>query len=161
VTEQADQLLHDNGSAHFTALVEVFFSKASHQPGLSPSLQTRFGSLLLLTSPKAKIAIKREEICECDAYTLHKLSQRRPTADWLAPRDSDCSRMHSKVSSDWLPSYIKATRPLLEIFKMAEYFSDSPRIYIIHRLWNTKLHCHVYERFPSVSLLNYLNILNS
>jgi len=36
--------------------------------------------------------------------------------------------MHSKVSSDWLPSYNKATRPVLEIFKMAEYFPDSPRI---------------------------------
>jgi hypothetical protein len=34
--------------------------------------------------------------------------------------------MHSKVSSDWLPSYIKATRPVLEIFKMAGYFPDSP-----------------------------------
>jgi hypothetical protein len=36
--------------------------------------------------------------------------------------------MHSKVSSDWQPSYIKATRPVLEIFKMAGYFPDSPRI---------------------------------
>jgi hypothetical protein len=35
--------------------------------------------------------------------------------------------MHSKVSSDWLPSYIKAMRPVLEIFKMAGYFADSPR----------------------------------
>jgi hypothetical protein len=35
--------------------------------------------------------------------------------------------MHRKVSSDWLPSYIKATRPVLEIFKMARYFPDSPR----------------------------------
>jgi hypothetical protein len=34
--------------------------------------------------------------------------------------------MHSKVSSDWLPSYIKTTRPVLEIFKMAGYFLDSP-----------------------------------
>jgi hypothetical protein len=64
--------------------------------------------------------------CECDGHTVHKLSQRRLTADWLAPRDSDCSRMRSKVSSDWLPSYINATRPVLEIFKMAEYFLDSP-----------------------------------
>ena len=47
--------------------------------------------------------------CECDGHTVHKLSQRRLTADWLAPGESDCSRMHSKVSSDWLPSYIKAT----------------------------------------------------
>jgi hypothetical protein len=35
--------------------------------------------------------------------------------------------MRNKVSSDWLPSYIKATRPVLEIFKMAGYFPDSPR----------------------------------
>jgi len=33
--------------------------------------------------------------------------------------------MNSKISSDWLPSYIKATRPVLEIFKMVEYFLDS------------------------------------
>jgi len=64
---------------------------------------------------------------ECDGHTVHKLSQRRLTADWLAPRESNCSRMHSKVSSDWLPSYIKATRPVLEIFKMVGYFLDSPR----------------------------------
>jgi hypothetical protein len=36
--------------------------------------------------------------------------------------------MHSKVSSDWLPSNIKATRPVLEIFKMAGYFLDSPHM---------------------------------
>jgi hypothetical protein len=30
--------------------------------------------------------------------------------------------MQSKVSSDWLPNYIKATRLVLEIFKMAGYF---------------------------------------
>jgi hypothetical protein len=36
--------------------------------------------------------------------------------------------MHSKVSSDWLPRYIKAMRPVLEMFKMVRYFPDSPRI---------------------------------
>jgi hypothetical protein len=36
--------------------------------------------------------------------------------------------MHSKVSSDWLPSYIKATRPVLEIFRMVGYFLDRPLI---------------------------------
>ena len=41
---------------------------------------------------------------ECDGHTVHKLSQRRLTADWLAPREDDCSRMQSKISSDWLPS---------------------------------------------------------
>jgi len=65
--------------------------------------------------------------CECDGHTAHKLCQRRLTAEWLAPRESDCSRMHSKVSSDWLPSYVKAKRPDLEIFKMAGYFRDSSR----------------------------------
>jgi len=66
--------------------------------------------------------------CECDGYTVHKLSQRRLTADWLGPRESDCSRMNSKLSSDWLLSYIKATRPVLKIFKMDGYFPDSPCI---------------------------------
>jgi len=37
--------------------------------------------------------------------------------------------MNSKVFSDWLPSYIKASRPVLEIFKMVEYFQDSPSIH--------------------------------
>jgi hypothetical protein len=35
--------------------------------------------------------------------------------------------MRSKVSSDWLTRYMKATRPVLEIFEMAGYFLDSPR----------------------------------
>jgi hypothetical protein len=39
--------------------------------------------------------------------------------------------MRSKVSSDWLPSYIKATRPIPEILKMVGYFPDSPRTYIL------------------------------
>jgi len=34
--------------------------------------------------------------------------------------------MHSKVSSDQLSSYIKATWPVLKIFKMAGYFLDRP-----------------------------------
>jgi hypothetical protein len=37
--------------------------------------------------------------------------------------------MHSKVSSDWLPSYLKTTRPVLEIFKMSVYFPDSHSIH--------------------------------
>ena len=52
------------------------------------------------------------------------------TAGWLAPREGDSSRINGKVSSAWLPSYIKATRPVLEIFKMAGYFQDSPRMWL-------------------------------
>jgi len=106
------------------------FGKASHHPGLSAPLQPRFGSLQLLAFPKAKIAFEREVICECDSHTVHKLSQWCLTPDWLAPWEIDCSRRHSKVSSDWLPSYIKATQLVLEIFKMDGYFPDSPPINI-------------------------------
>jgi hypothetical protein len=66
--------------------------------------------------------------CECDGHTVHKLSQQHLTASWLSPRESDCSWMHCKVSSDWLPSYIKATWLVLEIFKMDGYFLDSPGV---------------------------------
>jgi len=70
----------------------------------------------------------RSVIVKCDGHTVHKLSQRRHTADWLAPRESDYSRMDTKVSSDWLLGYIKATRPVVEIFKMDGYFPDRSRI---------------------------------
>jgi hypothetical protein len=67
-----------------------FNSKTSHYRGVSTHLQPRFGSLRLLGFPKAKIAVGSEEIGEWDGHTVHKLGQRRLTADWLAPRDSDC-----------------------------------------------------------------------
>jgi len=47
--------------------------------------------------------------------------------------------MHSKVFSDWLPSYIKATRPVLDIFKMAEYFPDRPRIFLFTKTYRLAL----------------------
>jgi len=80
--------------------------------------------------------------CECDYHTIHKLSQRRLTADWLAPQESDCSRIHSKVYSDWLPSYIKATRPVPLIFKMAGYFPDSPRMCVC--VWCMYVYIYIY-----------------
>jgi hypothetical protein len=84
MTERADKIHHDNAPAHSTALVQAFFfffGKASHHPGLSAPLQPRFGSLRLLDFPKAKIAFENKEICECEGHTVHKLSQRRLTAD--------------------------------------------------------------------------------
>ena len=107
-----------------------FWQNITSPKSLSPPLQPRFGFMRLLTFPKAKIAVEREQICECDGHTVHILSQRRLTADWLAPRESDCSRMHSKISSVRLPSYIKAMRPVLQIYKMAGYFPDSPRMIV-------------------------------
>jgi len=142
MSERADHLHHDNAHAHSTALVQDFFGKASHHPVLSPPPQHRFGSLRLLAFPIAKIVFEREEICECDGPTVHKLSQRRLTADYLALRESDCSRRHNKVSSDWplsdcsrRHSKVSSDWPLLHQghatgspdIKMAGYFPSSPR----------------------------------
>jgi len=82
MTERADKFHHDKAPAYSTALVQgFFFCKALHQPGLSAPLQPRFGSLRLLAFPIAKVAVEREDICECDGHTVHKLSQQRLTAD--------------------------------------------------------------------------------
>ena len=140
--------LHQLACPFYSSHADFFFGKASPHTGLSPPLQPRFGSLRLLVFLKAKIDIAREEICECDSHTVHKLSQQRLTVDWLAPREDDCSRMHSKVSSNWLPSYIKATWPVLEIFKMAGYFLDRHRIKLCYRcsymLW---CFCTIFREF--------------
>jgi len=66
--------------------------------------------------------------CESDGHEVHKQSQQAFTADWLAPRESDCSQLRSKISSECLPSYIKATLPILEIFNIDGYLPESPRI---------------------------------
>ena len=55
--------------------------------------------------------------CESDGHTVQKLSQRFLTAEWLAPRESYCSRTRNEVSSGWMPSYIKVTGRVLEISK--------------------------------------------
>jgi len=88
---------------------------------------------------------------ESDSHTVHKLSQRRLTADWLAPRQSDCSQIHSKVSSGWLPSYIKVTQMVREIFKMAGYFPDSPQ-------WNATMR-HIRLTIVAVEKQKVLNII--
>jgi hypothetical protein len=82
MTERADQQICSNAPAHSTALVQVFFflGKTSHHSDLSAHLQPRFGSLQFLAFPKAKIAIERGEICECDGHTTHKSSQLSLTA---------------------------------------------------------------------------------
>jgi len=103
-----------------------FWQNIASPRSVSPPYSPDLAPCWLLAFPKAKIAFEREEICECDGHTVHKFNQL--TADWLAPRESECSRMRSKVSSDWLPSYIKTTWPVLEIFKMAVYFPYRHRI---------------------------------
>jgi hypothetical protein len=79
--ERADLLHHDNAPAHSTALAQAFLAKHHITQICQHPLQPTFGSLRLLAFPKAKIAFEREEICECDGHTVHKLSQRRLTTD--------------------------------------------------------------------------------
>ena len=69
--------------------MQAFLAKHRVTQVCQPPLQPRFGSLRLWVFPKAKIAVENKEICECDSHTVHKLSQQRLTADWLAPRESD------------------------------------------------------------------------
>ena len=71
--------------------------------------------------------------CECDGHTVHRLNQRRLTADLLDQRESECPRVRSKVSSDWLPGNIKVTPPVLETFKLAGYIPNGPRTHFIHK----------------------------
>ena len=80
MTERADQLHHDKAPAHCTAVVQAFLATSQH-PGLLAPLQPRFGSLRILAFLKAKITAERVEIYECDGHTVHKLTQRRLTAD--------------------------------------------------------------------------------
>jgi hypothetical protein len=61
----------------------IFWQSITSPRSVSP-LQPRFGFLRLLAPPKAKIAVERKDNCEWDGHTVHKLSQRRLTADWLA-----------------------------------------------------------------------------
>jgi hypothetical protein len=124
---------------------KLFFGKTRHHSGLSFPLHPRFDSLRLLVFSKAKTAVESEEICECNGHRVYKLSQQRPTADLLAPRESDCWQTCSKISSDWLPSYIMAMQPVLEIFKMAGYFPDSPRM------------CSYFKHMQSVQYLPALS----
>ena len=55
--------------------------------------------------------------------------------------------MHSEVSSDWLPSYIKATRPVLEIFKMDTFWTAYVQYFnFACFVWVVKLDCSHWRR---------------
>jgi hypothetical protein len=128
MTEQADQP-HHNAPAHSTALLQdFFFAKLRVSPVCQPPYSPDLAPCDIWLFLKLKSPLKGRSFGNA-TVTQYTSCQWRLAADWLASRESDCSRMRSKVSSDWLPSYVKATRPVLEILKMAGYFPDSPRIY--------------------------------
>jgi len=126
---------HSQISSLSTAIFALGKARSCRQPNLGCRMGRHFVVMKLICSLCH---------CECDSHTVHKVSQRRLTADWLAPRESDCSQMHREVSSDWLPSYITAMRPVLEILKMAGYFLGSPHTCLSltsrHRSWDILKH---------------------
>jgi hypothetical protein len=81
MTERADQLQHDNAPARSAALVQAFVAKHHITQVCQSPYSLDFGSQGLMAFPKAKIAVEIEEICVCDGHTVHKLSQRRLTAE--------------------------------------------------------------------------------
>ena len=131
MTGRADQQICINAPAHSTAIGQAFFWQNIPSPRSVSTPTSQIWIPVTYVFPKAKIAIEREEISECDGHTVHKLSHRHLTAYLLAPWESDCSRTHRKVSSDWLPSYIKATWPFLMVFSVAGYFPDRPCIFLL------------------------------
>jgi len=126
MTERADQLHHDNVPAHSAALMHAFLGKRHIaqvcQPPYSPDLAPC--DFWLFPKLKSPLKVRRFVNAMVTQYTSSVSGSL--TANRLAPWGNDCLQMDSKVSSDWLPSYIKTTLPVLEVFKMAAYFLDSP-----------------------------------
>jgi hypothetical protein len=138
VTERADQIHHDNAPVHSTALVQSSFfwggggGKALHHPGLSAPYRPGVALCDFRLFPKLKSPLKGRRFVNATVtqYTMSAASHCRLTS----PFGRVTSRMRSKVSSDWLPSYIKVTRPVFELFKMDGYFTDSPRRYRFNKI---------------------------
>jgi len=81
MTERADQLHHNNVPAYSTALVQAFLAKHHITQVCQPPYSPDLAPCNFWLFPKSKIAVEGGVICECDAHTVHKLSQRRLTAD--------------------------------------------------------------------------------
>ena len=121
------QLHHDSAPAHSTALVQDFLvnhritkvCQSLYRPDLAPC------NFRLFPKPKSPLKGRRFVNVTVTQYTSSVNGVSLPTG--LTPRESDYSQMHTKVSSEWLLSYIKAERPVLETFKMDKYCPDRPR----------------------------------
>jgi len=59
--------------------------------------------------------------------------------------------MHSKVFSGWLPSYMKPALPVIKIFGMAGYFTDSPRRHSVYAVVK-------FSAFVSLNILDLKNV---
>ena len=79
MTERADHLHHDNAPVHSIALVQAILAKYRITQVCQPPYSPDLAPCDFWFFPKT--ALENEEICECDGHTVHKLSQRRLTAD--------------------------------------------------------------------------------
>jgi len=80
MTKRADQLHQDKAPAHFTALAQALLAKHHiTQVCQHPTAQIWLPATCGF-SPKSKIAVESEGICECKGHTIHYLSQWRLTA---------------------------------------------------------------------------------
>jgi hypothetical protein len=81
MTERADKRICINAPAHSTALVQALIAKHRIIEGYQHLYSPDLVPCDLWFFPKTKMAVESEEIGECDGHTVHKLSQRRLTAD--------------------------------------------------------------------------------
>jgi hypothetical protein len=118
------------------------FGKSQNSQGTKPGLLgvlTFVGDIMLCQKNACPKAVNGQALCRDGVYLLAwsllmRLShstQAQSTASHcrLTSPTDECSRRHSKFSSEWLQIYIMATRLVSKLFKMSEYFPDSPRMY--------------------------------
>ena len=134
------------------AILALGKARSRREPNLAVGRLTDLGGMMVCQ--KGLHESYRMGRCIVMMKLICSLGQRRLTGELLAPQESENSRTHSKFSSDWLPSYIKATRPVLEIFKMAGYFPDSPSIYIYINTHTKPVTSDIREPIPSPKRVN-------
>jgi transposase len=81
LTEQAHQRQHDNAPAHSTALVLDVLAKHHITQFCQPPYSPDLAPCDFWLFPKLKSMLKGRRFVKCDRHTVHKLSQRRLTAN--------------------------------------------------------------------------------
>ena len=129
-------LSHSQISSLSTAILALGKARSRREPNVGCRRADRAGWCDALPKKPARELYNRQAHCRDEADLLvRSLWMRRSHSTVIQSTASHCRltnptgqwlfRMRSKVSSDWLPCYIEATQPVLQIFKMAGYFPDS------------------------------------
>jgi hypothetical protein len=125
MTDRVDQLHNDKALVHSTTLVQAFLAKHQITQVCQPPYSLDLPACDFWFFPKLKSPLKRRRFVNGRSHSTQAQSM-ASHCRLISPME-ECLRIHSKVSSDWLPSYIKATRPVPEIFKTTGYVPDSSR----------------------------------